>query len=61
LKALKKLSDDSKLPVVDAIGFAPWMVDDDETRKAGFKQMEEEMEIMADVGLSPDSSAFCGC
>lgn len=50
LKALKKLLDDSKLPVVDAIGFAPWMVDDEEQRKAGFKQMEEEMEMLAALG-----------
>lgn len=50
LKALKKLLDDSKLPVIDAIGFAPWMVDDDEQRKAGFKQMREEMEMMAALG-----------
>lgn len=47
LKALKKLIDDSKIAVPNAIGFAPWMVDDDEKRKAGFQQMKEEMEIMA--------------
>lgn len=47
LTALKKLMRDSKLPVVNAIGFAPWMTDDDEQRKAGFKQMREEMEMMA--------------
>jgi 2-keto-myo-inositol isomerase len=47
LKALKKHLDDSKMPVIDAIGFAPWMTDNDETRKAGFIQMKEEMEIMA--------------
>ncbi len=50
LRALKKLLDDSKVPVVDAIGFSPWMVDDDEQRKAGFKQMQEEMEMMAALG-----------
>lgn len=50
LPALKKLLDDSKLPVVDAIGFSPWMVDDDEQRKSGFKQMREEMEMMAALG-----------
>lgn len=47
LPALKKLISDSKVPVVNAIGFAPWMVDDAEKRDAGFKQMREEMEIMA--------------
>ena len=50
LPALKKLLDDSKLPVVDAIGFAPWMVNDDEKRKAGFQQMKEEMEMLAALG-----------
>ncbi|MEJ7646348.1 MAG: sugar phosphate isomerase/epimerase family protein [Chryseolinea sp.] len=50
LKALKKLLDDSKLPVVDAIGFSPWMVDDDNTRNAGMQQMREEMEMMAALG-----------
>jgi sugar phosphate isomerase/epimerase len=50
LPKLKKLVDDSKVPVVNAIGFAPWMIDDDEKRKAGLKQMREEMEIMAALG-----------
>jgi sugar phosphate isomerase/epimerase len=50
LPALKKLLTDSNVPAVDAIGFAPWMVDDDEQRKKGFDQMREEMEMMAAVG-----------
>ncbi len=50
LPALKKLLDDSKIPVVNAIGFAPWMTDDEEKRKAGLAQMREEMEIMAALG-----------
>ncbi|WP_276374512.1 sugar phosphate isomerase/epimerase family protein [Chryseolinea sp. H1M3-3] len=50
LPALKKLIDDSKVPVVNAIGFAPWMIDDEEKRNAGFKQMRQEMEIMAALG-----------
>src|SRR5688572_1761112 len=45
--ALKKLLNDSKIPVVNAIGFAPWMVDEEDKRNAGFKQMRDEMEIMA--------------
>jgi len=47
LAALRKLLVDSKVPAVDAIGFAPWMVDDDTQREAGFRQMREEMEMMA--------------
>lgn len=50
LRTLKKLLDDSKVSAINAIGFAPWMTDDDEQRKAGFKQMREEMEIMAALG-----------
>jgi 2-keto-myo-inositol isomerase len=47
LPALKKLLTDSKIPVVNAIGFAPWMTDDETVRKGGFAQMKEEMEMMA--------------
>lgn len=50
LRALKKLLDDSRVAPINAIGFAPWMTDDDEQRKAGFKQMREEMEMMAELG-----------
>lgn len=50
LRTLKKLLDDSKLSAVNAIGFAPWMTDDDEQRKAGFAQMREEMHMMAELG-----------
>lgn len=48
--ALKKFIDDSKLTVEDAIGFAPWMVDDDQQRQAGFDQMKEEMQLVAELG-----------
>lgn len=50
LRTLKKLLDDSKISAVSAIGFAPWMSDDDEQRKAGFAQMREEMQMMAELG-----------
>ncbi|HET9486185.1 MAG TPA: sugar phosphate isomerase/epimerase family protein [Chryseosolibacter sp.] len=50
LRALRKLLDDSKVKPVNAIGFAAWMSDDDEQRKAGFKQMREEMEMVAELG-----------
>jgi 2-keto-myo-inositol isomerase len=50
LKSLKKLLDDSKVTVEDAIGFAPWMVEDEQQREGGFKQMKEEMELMAELG-----------
>lgn len=50
LASLKKLLDDAKVPAIDAIGFAKWMVDDEETRKKGFQQMREEMEMLAAIG-----------
>ena len=43
LKDLKKFLDHSHLTVDDAIGFAPWMVDDENQRMAGFEQMRVEM------------------
>lgn len=60
LRALKKLMDDSKIPAVNAIGFAPWMTDDDEQRKAGFKQMREEMEMMAALGCTRIAAPAAG-
>jgi len=52
LKSLKKLLDDSHIIVEDAIGFAPWMVEDETQRKAGFAQMKEEMELIAELGCT---------
>lgn len=60
VSALKKLISDSKVPVVNAIGFAPWMVDEDEKRIAGFKQMREEMEIMAGLECSRIAAPSAG-
>ncbi len=52
MPALKKLIVDSHLTVEDAIGFAPWMVDDDTQRAAGFQQMKEEMQLMSEIGCT---------
>lgn len=59
LGALKKKLNDSKLPVVNAIGFAPWMKDN-ETIKTGFIQMKEEMEIMAALGCPRIAASSAG-
>lgn len=48
--SLKKLITDSGLRFENAIGFAPWMVDDDAKRKGGFEQMEREMALLASLG-----------
>ncbi len=50
MTALKKLLDDNHITVEDAIGFAPWMVEDNQQREAGFKQMKEEMLLMGELG-----------
>jgi sugar phosphate isomerase/epimerase len=50
LPALKQLLSDSRLQLVDCIGFAPWMVNDSDKRKAGMMQMKDEMEILAALG-----------
>ncbi|MCH6198034.1 sugar phosphate isomerase/epimerase [Aquiflexum sp. LQ15W] len=47
---LRKYISDSGLKFENTIGFAPWMVDDEEKRKAGMVQMEQEMELLASLG-----------
>jgi len=44
--SLKKFIEDHGLRIENAIGFAPWLVEGD----AGFKQMEEEMQMLASIG-----------
>ena len=60
LKSLKKLLDDSKVTVADAIGFAPWMVDDAAARAAGFAQMREEMDMVAALGCTRIAAPSAG-
>lgn len=48
--SLKKLISDAGLTFENAIGFAPWMVDDDSKRKSGMEQMEKEMNLLASLG-----------
>ncbi|WP_439481776.1 sugar phosphate isomerase/epimerase family protein [Cyclobacterium plantarum] len=47
---LKKLIQQHGLRVENAIGFAPWMAADEEKSRAGFQQMETEMELLAAIG-----------
>ncbi len=49
LAELKRVIRSSGVKVAGAIGFAPWIVDDDEQRRKGFIQMEEEMNLMAEL------------
>ncbi len=50
LPELKSVIRASGVKVAGAIGFAPWIVDDDDQRQQGFRQMEEEMNLMAELG-----------
>lgn len=46
----KRLIDDLGLTAENAIGFAPWIVNDDEKRRKGLEQMESEMNLLREVG-----------
>ncbi|HEY8513064.1 MAG TPA: sugar phosphate isomerase/epimerase family protein [Cyclobacteriaceae bacterium] len=60
LAALKKLASDAGVEIVNAIGFAQWMADEDEKRKAGVAQLKEEMEIMAALGCTRIAAPAAG-
>ncbi|GAB3987351.1 sugar phosphate isomerase/epimerase [Spirosoma daeguense] len=46
----RKVLADTGIKVENAIGFAPWIVDDEATRTKGLDQMKREMEMLAEVG-----------
>src|SRR5690349_5818285 len=46
LKDLGKRIADAGITVVSAIGFAPWIVDDDAKRAKGVEQMKREMDMV---------------
>lgn len=50
LKDLKKKIADLGLSVESAIGFANWIVDDDEARKKGLEQAKRDMDVLAQIG-----------
>jgi sugar phosphate isomerase/epimerase len=50
LKDLGKRISDAGITVVSAIGFAPWIVDDDAKRAKGVEQMKREMDMVAQIG-----------
>lgn len=60
VSGLKKYIQDSGLRFENAIGFAPWMVDDEAQRKAGFAQMKEEMEMLAALGCKRVAAPAAG-
>ncbi|QHW00604.1 sugar phosphate isomerase/epimerase family protein [Spirosoma endbachense] len=46
----RKVLSDSGIRVENAIGFAPWIIDDDAARAKGLDQMKSEMELLAQIG-----------
>ena len=50
LKDLKKYIDDLGIRVENAIGFAQWIVDDNNKRNAGIEQLKREMDLLAQIG-----------
>lgn len=52
LAKIKQILHDTKLEAFNAIGFAPWMAQDVERSKAGFAQMEKEMQMLAAIGCT---------
>lgn len=52
LADLKKKTGDLGLKVENAIGFAEWIVDDENQRKTAMEQLKREMELVSQVGCS---------
>ncbi len=50
LKDIRKRCEDSGLKVCSAIGFAQWIVDDEQKRRQGLEQMKRDMELLAQIG-----------
>ncbi|WP_161890779.1 sugar phosphate isomerase/epimerase family protein [Pontibacter russatus] len=50
LPEARKRLDDLGLQVENAIGFAPWIIDDDAARKKGLELLRREMEMLAQIG-----------
>lgn len=46
----RKVLNDTGIKVENAIGFAPWIIDDDAARAKGVDQLKREMEMLAEVG-----------
>jgi sugar phosphate isomerase/epimerase len=50
LKDLRKRFEDHGIAVVDAIGFAPWLMGEGEQHKKGLDAMKRDMELVARIG-----------
>lgn len=50
LKELRSRIDDLGIKIEDAIGFAQWIVDDNDTRTRALEQAKREMDMLAQIG-----------
>jgi len=50
LADMKKRLGDAGLTVENAIGFAAWIVDNDDARKKGLEQMKRDMDVVSQIG-----------
>lgn len=46
----RKILKDNGITVENAIGFAPWIVDDEAARTKGLDQLKREMDMLAEIG-----------
>lgn len=46
----RKVLADTGIKVENAIGFAPWIIDDDSARAKGLEQLKGEMDMLAEIG-----------
>lgn len=58
--ALKKKITDLKISIENAIGFAEWIVDEDDRRKKGFEQLKKEMDLLAAIGCKRTAAPPAG-
>lgn len=62
LRELRQRCADGNLRVIDAIGFATWMVDDEQQRTKGLEQLKHEMDLVAQLGgthiAAPPAGAY---
>ncbi|MFB0946812.1 MAG: 2-keto-myo-inositol isomerase [Spirosomataceae bacterium] len=50
LKDIKSLAKNRNITIEDSIGFAKWVVDDDNDRKNAIEQLKVEMDMLAQIG-----------
>ncbi|MBK1828723.1 sugar phosphate isomerase/epimerase [Haloferula rosea] len=60
LADLRKRIEDGGLTVESAIGFAPWIVDDEAKRAEGFEEAKRDMDVIAQLGGTRIAAAPAG-